>query len=68
MPIIAVYRHPLDFPEECVARIYDLDKATDTIMVKQTVQEIMEDVRKHTNMMFVPRSKEDASSVVGSWI
>ena len=40
VPFIAVYKHPEDFPDKCVARIYELDKPTDTLMVKDTVEEI----------------------------
>lgn len=32
VPFVAVYGHPDDFPDKYVDRIYELDKATDTIM------------------------------------
>ena len=35
VPFVAVYGHPDDFPDKYVARIYELDKATDTIMVQR---------------------------------
>lgn len=38
VPFVAVYGHPDDFPDKYVARIYELDRATDTIMVKETQQ------------------------------
>lgn len=34
VPFVAVYGHSDDFPDKYVARIYELDRATDTIMVK----------------------------------
>ena len=43
VPFIAVYQHPEDFPEKCVARIYELDKPTDTLMIKDTLEEIETD-------------------------
>ena len=46
VPFVAVYQHPEDFPEKCVARIYELDKPTDTLMVKDTLEEIEMDIRK----------------------
>lgn len=30
VPFVAVYGHPDDFPDKYVARIYELDRATDT--------------------------------------
>lgn len=68
VPFIAVYQHPEDFPDKCVARIYELDKPTDTLMVKDTVEEIETDIRKHTGMTFLPRGTEDVLSLVGVWM
>lgn len=33
-PIIAAYEHPEDYPNKCVARIFDMDRATDTVILK----------------------------------
>ena len=48
VPFVAVYGHPDDFPDKYVARIYELDKATDTIMVKETL------VKKTDVIRFLP--------------
>lgn len=68
MPMIAVYESPEDFRGKCVARIYDLDKPTDTIMVKGTVEEVQRDIRENTDMVFLPRGAEDVPSLVGVWM
>ena len=68
VPFIAVYSHPEDFPNKCVARVYELDKPTDTIMLKDTVKEIEEDIKKHTSMIFLPPGPEDVPSLVGVWM
>ena len=68
VPFIAVYQHPVDFPERCVARIYELDKPTATIMVKDTLKEIETDIRENTGMVFMPRGAEDVRSLVGVWM
>lgn len=68
VPFVAVYRHPDDFPDKCVARIHELDKTTDTIMIKETLEEIETDIRKHTAMTFMPRGAEDVPSLVGVWM
>lgn len=35
MPIISVYEHPEDFPEKCVARIFEADQPTNVVIVKK---------------------------------
>lgn len=67
-PFIAVYKHPEDFPNECVARIYEMDKPTDTLMVKDTLEEIEADIKKYASMTFIPRAVEDVLSLVGTWM
>lgn len=68
VPFIAVYKSPEDFPGQCVARIYELDKPMGTIMVRGTLAEIQEDIREHTDKIFIPRKKEDVPSLAGVWI
>lgn len=67
-PSIAVYRHPDDFPDKCVARVFDLDIPTDIIMVKGTVEEIQMDIQKHTTMKFFKRDEKDVPALIGTWI
>ena len=68
VPFIAVYYHPEDFPDECVARIYELNQATDTIMIKDTLEEIEVEIRTHTAMRFMPPGTADVPSLVGVWM
>lgn len=68
VPFVAVYGHPGDFPDKYVARIYELDRATDTIMVKETLEEIEMDIKEHTAMTFIPRGTADVPSLVGVWM
>lgn len=53
---------------ERMARIYELDRATDTIMVKETLEEITTDIKAHTAMTFIPRGTADVPSLVGVWM
>lgn len=55
-------------PPVVVARIYELDRATDTIMVKETLEEIETDIKEHTAMTFIPRGTADVPSLVGVWM
>lgn len=68
VPFIAVYQSPEDFPGQCVARIYELDKPTDTILVKETFEEIQEDIKRYSDKIFIQREKEDVLSLVGVWM
>lgn len=67
-PVIAVYRNPEDYKGKCVARIFDINKPTDTVMVKDTLEEIHEDIRKNTHMAYIVREPDDLPSLEGVWI
>lgn len=67
-PMVVVYDHPSDYPEYYIARIFNGDKPTDTIMIKDTLREIQEDIRSNTDMIFVLRGEEDDTCIVGVWL
>ncbi len=67
-PMIAIYRIPKDYPGKYVARIYDLDKPTNVVMIKDTLEELQEDIGKNTKLIYIPRSIEDHETVEGVWI
>lgn len=68
LPMIAVYKNPDDYPEYCVARIFDMQIPTHVVMVKESLQEIMEDIEEHTDMVFLNREVDDVLSLVGVWV
>lgn len=68
MPCIAVYNSPEDFPGRSVARVFDLDKPTDTVIVRDNPIEIAADIRRYTGMAFIPRMQEDVPSLIGVWM
>lgn len=67
-PTIAVYKDTKDFPGKYIARIFDVDRATDTIMIKDTFMEIQQDIRRNTNMVFIVRHPDDDPVIMGAWI
>ena len=67
MPVIAVYEHPDDFPDKYVARVFDVDRPTDTVVVKDSLLDIQRDIGENTCRIFVPRGAEDVRSLVGGW-
>lgn len=40
IPMIVVYKNPSDYPDKYIARLWDLDKPTEFIAVKDTLEEI----------------------------
>lgn len=68
LPTIAIYEHPRDYPEYYVARVFDVDKQTDTIILKDTLAAVQEDIENHTTMIFSSRGAEDDKCVVGVWM
>lgn len=36
LPIIVVYKNPEDYPNDCVARVFDLERPTNVIIVKES--------------------------------
>lgn len=68
-PIICVFRSPKDYPDKCVARIFDGTKPTNIVITRDTVEEIREDiVKRFPDKLPFARCKEDHKSVVESWI
>lgn len=68
-PIICVFKHPDDYPDKCVARIFDGAKPTNIAITRNTVDEIREDiVRRFPDKLPFARSKGEHKSIVESWI
>lgn len=68
-PIICVFRNPEDYPDKCVARIFDGTKPTNIVITRETVDEIRKDiVSRFPDKLPFARCKEDHKNVVESWI
>lgn len=68
VPVIVVYEHPSDYPQYYVARVFDTDKPTDTIMLKDRLSEIQDDIKENTDMIFFLRGAADDPCIVGVWM
>lgn len=69
VPIVTVYNSPEDYPGKCVARIFDCEKPTNTVIVKDTIEEIREDITAaFPYMLPFARSAADKLSIVETWI
>lgn len=67
-PIIVIYRHPEDYPDKYVARIFDITQPTDAVVIKDSLQELQKDISRNMSKTFLPRDEKDDPCIVGSWI
>jgi hypothetical protein len=67
-PSIAIYKHPKGYPNDYIARLYNGKIPTDTVMISQSLEEIMTDIEENTDMIFFERSGEDDPCVMGAWL
>ena len=68
LPAIAVHQDPIEYPGNNVARIFDVSTPTNTVIIKDTLEEIMEDIKTNTDMVFLKRTADDTPSLVGVWL
>lgn len=68
IPVIAVFRHPDDMPEKCVARVFDGVTPTNVVMIANTTKELEKNIRKNTGMARLPKTIWDDTAVVSTWI
>ena len=68
IPVAAVHDNPLDYPGKCVVRIFDLDKPTNAVVVKDDLESLMKDIKDNTNLTFLKRGADDVKSLVGVWM
>lgn len=68
MPMVVITDHPKDYPNNYVGRIFDGVTPTNTVIIKDDVDELHEDIRQNTTMMFFPRGVEDDPCIVGVWM
>jgi len=66
LPIITMYRHPSDWPDKFIARLWDLNKPTNLFMIADTYQELIDKLPFH--MHRVPRRKDDDPVIIESWL
>ncbi|WP_394917049.1 hypothetical protein [uncultured Robinsoniella sp.] len=68
VPLIAVFRKPEDLPEGCVARLFDGEKATDTAIMRKTIEELRVEIHAVCPWMIpMQRGRDDVESLVEVW-
>lgn len=68
LPMVAVYEKPLDFPDKYIARVFDCEKPTNVIIIRDSLQACQEDIKVAGFLVCMERSLNDALSVVETWM
>lgn len=67
-PQIAVFDKPEDYPKNAVAKVMDKGRETNVIMLGSNTDDLRWDIRKHTNLVWSPRGKDDVPELVGVYL
>lgn len=67
MPIITVYKNPTDYPDKYVARVFDVNKATNLAAVADTYEGLLEAIPTG-NMVRLERNPQDDPVIVETWV
>jgi hypothetical protein len=66
MPIISVFFDTIDIPKKYVARLFDLDKPTDIVVIKDTLEELRSIIP--SELTRIERHQNDHPTVVEIWL
>lgn len=66
LPMITVYKHPEDYPEQYVARVWDANRPTHLIALADTLDELRETIPQ--GMYNLGRQPQDDPCIVEVWI
>lgn len=65
-PIICIYNNPKDYPGKYIARLWDVNKATNIVAVAESLEEIRK--TKPADMVIMDRQPKDDPVIVETWI
>jgi hypothetical protein len=68
IPVVAIYDHPDDYPDICIARVYDLEQPTNVILQRVTARELIDHIQMNTRMYFMKRGAGDVPCLVGAFM
>lgn len=67
VPIITVYKHPADYPDKYVARVFDLKRPTNLAAVADTYEDLLAAIPTGV-MVRMERSSKDDPVIVETWV
>ncbi len=65
MPFIVIYNHPKDYNESYVARLFDINKPTNIVIVSKDLEVLRKKIPK--GMVKFDREKEDDEKIIESY-
>lgn len=68
VPIAVVYDKPLDFKDKYVIRLFNRNKATNIVTLRDSLEECRKECAEAGFTALLPRSADDDSHIVESWI
>lgn len=68
LPAVAIYDSPSDYPGKIVARLWDKGEPTETILIKDNIDDMREDINQAGLTCHIPRGKSDDPCIVECWI
>ncbi|MDO4272690.1 MAG: hypothetical protein Q4D16_03400 [Eubacteriales bacterium] len=68
VPMYAVYQSHPDYPDKCIARLYNADKPTNIVIIKDTADKMQEYFDKLTPFIFLERGAGDVPELLGVWV
>ncbi len=64
-PVIYIYQSSGEYPGCYVARLFDVDKPTNVVLVNECLDALQQDIEKNTDMLFMP---DNYREFIGEWI
>lgn len=68
MPMIVVFEKPVDFPDKYIARVFECEQPTNTLIIRDSLQECREDITAAGFLACLERTDEDALAIVETWM
>lgn len=68
LPIAVIFKKPLDFPDKYVIRLFDMNNATNVIILKDSLEDCRNECLYSNFLNPVPRDDNDDSHIVESWM
>lgn len=66
VPIIVVYKNPLDYPDKYVARLWGVKNATNMVVIKNSLEEIRKAIPKE--MYRLGATNRDDPVIIETWL
>ena len=73
VPVINIYGpEQIEYPGKYVARIFDIDKATNAVIISDSYEELQQDIINNKPYQiighFIERDRFDPPAFIGTWV